>query len=233
MKETKHNKFVCFVLKNVQNRRIYAIVSIYKQQQFLSFLTKHSCLKFRKNHQIRFKSSRKHHTKSIWTKIESEISSLNQKSDFWSSIFETFFSLENFSNLHFIFLAKRSLFHINSIISISNQKIVQHFIWKSFIFTSAFDIAIIFLFEKQFENVSIDFNKTIFFFNFCDKFNISFSKQWSDQKFNHYIRNFRSNFHFFERISNHLFASRIFQNFIYFINKSIVFFIHSISSIFH
>ena len=179
--------------------------------------------------EIRFKSSRKHH---IWAKIESETSSLNQKSDFWSSILETFFSFENLSNLYFIFLARRSFSHINSIISVSNQEIVQYFIWKSFISTSASDIAITFLLEKQFENVSIDFSKTISFFSFCDEFNINFSKQWSDQKFSHYIKNLRSNHHFLERTEIIYLFREFFRILIKLLATWSFFSIHSINSIF-
>ena len=108
--------------------------------------------------------------------IESEISSLNQKSDFWSSILETFFSFEYSSNILSTFLANRSFFHINSIISVSNQKIVQYSIWKSSIFTSAFDIEIIHLFREHFENIFIDSHQFISLFSIFDEFNISFSK---------------------------------------------------------
>ena len=141
MKKTKHNKFVCFVLKNVQNRQIYAIILIHKQQFFFIIFDETFVFEIQK---IKFKSSKKHH---IWAKIESEISSLNQKSNFRSLIFESFFSFEN-----------------------------------------------------QFEHIFIDFCQFISFFNIFDEININFSKQWSNQKFSHYIRNFRSNFYFFDRI---------------------------------
>ena len=50
--------------------------------------------------------------------------------------------------------------------------------------------------EKQFENVFIDSNKTIFFFNFCDEFNINSSNFHIE---NYYIRNLIE-FHFFDWI---------------------------------
>ena len=125
---------------------------------------------------IKFKSSRKHH---IWTKVESEISSLNQKSNFRSSIFESFFSFEN-----------------------------------------------------QFEHIFIDLCQFISFFNIFDEININFSKQWSNQKSNHYIKYFRSNFHFFDRIRIiYLFRKSFKIIFVFLANRSF-FFIHSINSIF-
>ena len=144
MKKTKHNKFVCFILKNVQNRRIYAIVSIHKttfsflqrwSRFALSLLTKHSCLKFRKSdldHQenIIFEQSRIRNFV-----IESEIKSLI------ISTWIIFLIRESFEILS-TSLANRLFFHINSIISVSSQKTIQYFARKSFNFSSAFDIAI-------------------------------------------------------------------------------------------
>ena len=81
----------------------------------------------------------------------------------------------------------------------------QHSILQSFI-----------LFEKQFENVIVDFNKTISFFSFCDEFNINFSKSHIE---NYDFRNLVITSKIFDwnlisRLnSNHLSASRVFQNF--------------------
>ena len=80
--------------------------------------------------------------------------------------------------------------------------------------------------EKQFENVFVDSNKTISFFNFCDEFNINFSKSHIE---NHYVKNHQSNFIFsiefesficFENFSEFLSNSKRI-NYFFFFNDSI------------
>ena len=90
---------------------------------------------------IKFKSSRKHYTEYLNNDairnsiVESKIKSLI------INIRIILFARESFEILS-IFLTNRLFFHINSIISISNQKTIQYFVKKSFNFQSAFDIAI-------------------------------------------------------------------------------------------
>ena len=130
------------------------------------------------NHQIKSRSSKKHHTRNTRAKIKSETSSLSQKSDLWSSILETFFSFEN-----------------------------------------------------QLEHIFIDSCQFISFFNILDEINISFSKQWSDQKSNHYIKNFRSNFHLFDRIRIIYLLRKFFKIIFVSLAKNLVFFISTLNSI--
>ena len=81
--------------------------------------------------------------------------------------------------------------------------------------------------ENQLENISIDSHQFISFFDIFDEFNISFSKSHIED---YDIKNLVISSKIFDRIfisrsnSNHLFASRIFQNSIYFASKSIVLF---------
>ena len=90
------------------DRRISTIVDVTKTIfferwfKFVSFqLTKAFVFTMiRLNHQIKFRSLRKHH---IWTRVESEFSLFDQKSDSWSSIFESFFLFENFSTFYQVF----------------------------------------------------------------------------------------------------------------------------------
>ena len=137
MKETKHNRLVCFVLKSAQNRRIYAIISIHKTILFsfqrwfrfvLSFLTKHSCLKFKKsnlNHQENIIFEQESNQKLLrW------IRNLRSNFHFLERI-EIIYLFREFFEILFIFLTKRLFFHFDSIVSISSQKIVQYSIWRS------------------------------------------------------------------------------------------------------
>ena len=103
--------------------------------------------KFKSLSQQNFFTSRKHHIRNIWTVIKSIISSLNQKSDFWSSIFETFFSFENFSKILFTFLIKRFFFSVFAINSIS---IFQKFSIEFESFTFFENFSEFYLFYQQF-----------------------------------------------------------------------------------
>ena len=77
----------------------------------------------------------------------------------------------------------------------------------------------------------VESRKTIFLSSFCDEFNISFSKQWSNQKSNHYIRNLRSNLYFFEWIEIIYFLRESFKILIKLLANWSFSFIHSINSI--
>ena len=157
---------------------------------------------------------------NIWAVIELISSSLSRKSDFWSSILESFFSLENLSKIYFIFLTKRLFFHLNLIVWVSNLKIVQYFIWKSFNFTSTFNIAIIRIARKR--------DKKLIYF----RINRSFSSRFWVNSIS-ILRNLISKIitsEIFDRISffrfnsNHLSFSKTFQNSIYSSNKTIFLF---------
>ena len=83
------------------------------------------------------------------------------------------------------------------------------------------------MFENQLENISIVSYQFISLFNIFDEFNINSSKSHIE---NYDIKNLIITSKIFDRIfisrsnSNHLFVSKIFQNSIYFANKSIVLF---------
>ena len=83
------------------------------------------------------------------------------------------------------------------------------------------------MFENQFENIFIVSHQFISLFNIFDEFNINSSKSHIED---YDIKNLVITSKIFNRIftsrsnSNHLSASRIFQNFIYFVSKSIVLF---------
>ena len=83
------------------------------------------------------------------------------------------------------------------------------------------------MFENQLENISIDSHQFISLFDIFDEFNINSSKSHIED---YDIKNLIISSEIFDRIfisrsnSNHLSVSRIFQNFIYFVSKSIVLF---------
>ena len=98
----------------------------------------------RLSHQIRFRSSRKHHIKYL---SNDRISNFVVKSEIRFLIINTRNILlirESFEILS-SFLANRLFFFINSIASVSSQKTSQYFVRKSFNRSSAFDIVIILL----------------------------------------------------------------------------------------